>query len=346
MKSSVHIEEPKSTKLSNLLPLLLRKITAAVTRREKTEGSNHYEKKISLATIAAGSLFSILIIVLLVLNGWLVGGSGDNFYARQIVLGFLGIANIVFWGVWARSNVSWALAGNDRPSSEPDGCDRFFSLSLDLLCVISFDGYVKRINPAGEKILGYSPGEMVGQLFIEFVHPDDRETTLKEAESLAAGNNTVGFENRWRCRNGSYKWIAWTGTRFWEEELMYGVGRDITDRKQAEAALQSDHHIGNPLRQRGVVDVDVDWPKTVSQQPSIQRERDRIEPQAFRRGLPCTLRPVATGWHLVGGQTRQWPETVVPQLLSERCHLLFLGRHSGTELKPITPARGSTLASM
>jgi len=238
MKSSVRIEEPKSTKLSNLLQLLLRKITAAVTRIEKTEGSNHYEKKISLATIALGSLFSILIIVLLVLNGWLVGGSGDNFYARQIVLGFLGIANIVFWGVWARSNVSWALAGNDRPSSEPNGGDRFFSLSLDLLCVLSFDGYVTLINPAAEKILGYSPGEMVGQLFLEFVHPDDRETTLKEAESIAAGNNTVGFENRWRCQNGSYRWIAWTATRFCEEELIYGVGRDITDRKLAEAALQ------------------------------------------------------------------------------------------------------------
>jgi len=237
MKSSVRIEESKNTKFSNLLQLLLRKITA-VTRREKTEGSNHYEKKISLATIAAGSLLSILIIVLLVLNGWLVGGSGDNFYARQIVLGFLGIANIVFWGVWARSNASCALAENDRPSSEPEGCDRFFSLSLDLLCVIGFDGYVKRINPAAEKILGYSPGEIVGQLLIEFVHPDDRETTLKEAESLAAGNNTVGFENRWRCRNGSYKWIAWTATRFCEEELIYGVGRDITAHKQAEAALQ------------------------------------------------------------------------------------------------------------
>ena len=238
MKSSVRIEEPKSTKLSNLLQLLLIKITAAVTRREKAFGSNHYEKKISLATIAAASLLSILIIVLLVLNGWLVGGSGDNFYHRQIVLGFLGIANIVFWAVSARSNASWALAGNDRPSSEPDGCDRFFSLSLDLLCVIGFDGYVKRINPAAEKILGYSPGEIVGQLLIEFVHPDDRETTLKEAESIAAGNNTVGFENRWRCRNGSYRWVAWTATRFWEEELIYGVGRDITDRKQAEAALQ------------------------------------------------------------------------------------------------------------
>ncbi|MEG5163157.1 PAS domain S-box protein [Microcoleus sp. AT3-A2] len=238
MKHSVQLGESKSTKLVKFLQVLWTKITAAVTRIEKAEGSKEYEKKISVATIAPGSLFSILIIVLLVLNGWLVAGSGDNFYARQVALGFLVIANIVFLAVSGRSKASAVAAQNDRPSSEPNGGDRFFTLSLDLLCVLSFDGYVKRINPAAEKILGYSPEEMVGQLFIEFVHPDDREATLKEAESLAAGNNTVGFENRWRCRNGSYKWIAWTGSCFWEEELMYGVGRDITAQKQAEAALQ------------------------------------------------------------------------------------------------------------
>ncbi|MEG4396420.1 PAS domain S-box protein [Microcoleus sp. BROC3] len=238
MKYSVRIEESKNTKLLNLLQLLLREFTAAVTRIEKAEGSKQYEKKISLATIAPGSLFSILIIVLLVLNGWLVAGSGAHFYHRQLALGFLAIANIVFLAVSARSKASAVAAQNDRPSSNPDGGDRFFNLSLDLLCVLSFDGYVTLINPAAEKILGYSPGEMIGQLFIEFVHPDDRETALKEAESVAAGNNTVGFENRWRCRNGSYRWIAWTATRFCEEELLYGVGRDITDHKQAEAALQ------------------------------------------------------------------------------------------------------------
>ncbi|MEG4348838.1 PAS domain S-box protein [Microcoleus sp. LAD1_D5] len=237
MKHSVPLEESKSTKLVKLLQVLWRKITAAVTTIQKAESRKQYEKKISVAPIAPGSVFSILIIVLLVLNGWLVAGSGDNFYDSPLALGFLAITNIVFFAVSARSNASSALA-DDRPSSNPDGCDRFFSLSLDLLCVLGFDGYVKRINPAAEKILGYSPGEMVGQLFLEFVHPDDRETTLKEAESIAAGNNTVGFENRWRCRNGSYKWIAWTATRFYEEELIYGVGRDITAQKQAEAALQ------------------------------------------------------------------------------------------------------------
>lgn len=101
MKYSVHIEEPKSTKLSNLLQLLLIKITAAVTRREKAFGSKQYEKKISLATIAPGSLFSIWIIVLLVLNGCFVAGSRDNLYDSQLALGFLAIANIVFLAVSA-----------------------------------------------------------------------------------------------------------------------------------------------------------------------------------------------------------------------------------------------------
>jgi PAS domain S-box-containing protein len=195
-----------------------------------------YDKKISRSgTIAPGSVFSVLIIVLLVLNGLLVAGSGDNLYG-QIVLGFLGIANIVLLAVSARSKFSVAMR-NDRQSSKPDECDRFFSLSPDMLCIVGFDGYIKRINPAAEKILGYSPAEMVGQLFIEFVHPDDREATVKEAERIAAGNITIGFENRWRCREGSYKWIAWTASPFCEEELMYGFGRDVTDRKLAQESL-------------------------------------------------------------------------------------------------------------
>ncbi|MEG4573591.1 PAS domain S-box protein [Microcoleus sp. N3A4] len=243
MKSSVRIEESKSSKFSNLVQLLLIKITAAATKIEKAECSKQDEKTISLATIAPGTLFSVLIIVLLVLNGWLVAGSRDNLYGGQLALGFLGIANIVFLAVSARSNASAAAAQNDRPSSQPNGCDRFFSLSPDLLCVIGFDGYFKRINPAAEKILGYSPAEMIGKLFVEFVHPDDREATLKQAESIAAGNNNVGFENRWQCRNGSYKWVAWTAIPFCEEELMYAIGRDITDRQSAQESLQHSNSI-------------------------------------------------------------------------------------------------------
>ncbi len=238
------IEVAKNPKMFNFLQLLLRKFTAAVTIREKAKSRMQSEKKISLGTIASGSVFSVLIIVLLVLNGLLVAGSScDNLYSRPIALGFLGIANIVLLAVSARSNASAVAVGNDRQSTKPDEGDRFFSLSLDMLCVVGFDGYFKRVNPAAEKIFGYSEAEMVGKLFIEFVHPDDRETTLQEAESVAAGNPTIGFENRWRCQNESYKWVAWTVSSFCEEELMYAIGREITDRKLAQESLQHSNSI-------------------------------------------------------------------------------------------------------
>ena len=245
MKNSVHLEAAAHEKTWKFLQLLAIKITAAVIRKQKAECRMQYEKKTwQMGTIAPGNLFSILIIVLLVLNGLLVAGSsGDNLYDRPLALGFLGIANIVLLALSARSNASAVAAGNDRQSSKSDGCDRFFSLSPDMLCVVGFDGYFKRINPAAEKILGYSPAEIVGKLFIEFVHPDDREATLKEAESIAAGNNAVGFENRWRCRNESYKWVAWTVSPFCEEELMYGIGREITDRKLAQESIQQSNSI-------------------------------------------------------------------------------------------------------
>ncbi|WP_445241628.1 hypothetical protein [Microcoleus vaginatus] len=134
MKHSLQLEASKNAKVFNLLPGFLIKIREAFTRIQKVE-SRKQDEKTRLATIAPGSVFSILIIVLLVLNGWLVAGSADNFYDSQLALGFLAIANIVFLGVSARSNASWVLARNDRPSTEPNGSDRFFSLSLDLLCV-------------------------------------------------------------------------------------------------------------------------------------------------------------------------------------------------------------------
>nr|WP_228057388.1 PAS domain S-box protein [Tychonema sp. LEGE 07203] len=201
-----------------------------------------YENNISLATIARSSQFSVLIVVLLVLNGLLVAGGASGLYGSQLALGFLVIANIVLLAAAARSHAS-AAKQNDRQSGKSDEGDRFFSLSPDMLCVVGFDGYFKRINQGAEKILGYAPDEMVGKPFVEFLHPDDRETTLKEAESIAAGNHTVGFENRWRCRNGSYKWVAWTVSPFCEEELMYAIGRDVTDRQLARESIEQSNSI-------------------------------------------------------------------------------------------------------
>ncbi|MEG4282737.1 PAS domain S-box protein [Microcoleus sp. A006_D1] len=116
--------------------------------------------------------------------------------------------------------------------------DRFFTISLDLLCIVGFDGYFKRLNPAWSTALGYSSAELFAKPMLEFVHPDDREATAAEGAKLIAGISSICFENRYICKDGSYKCLLWTASPFSEEGLIYSVGHDITSRKQAESKLQ------------------------------------------------------------------------------------------------------------
>jgi PAS domain S-box-containing protein len=107
-----------------------------------------------------------------------------------------------------------------------------------MLCIAGFDGYFKRLNPAFERALGWTAEEMLAEPFLSFVHPADRERTLAESQKLVAGIDTVTFENRYRCKDGSYKWLLWTSTPYASRQLLYSVARDITARKQAEEALR------------------------------------------------------------------------------------------------------------
>ena len=120
------------------------------------------------------------------------------------------------------------------PEGVPDLEDRFFSLSLDMLCVAHFSGYFKRLNPAWEKMLGYSREELQSTPMFEFVHPDDRERTLDQNRRVKSGEQALAFENRYRCKDGSYKWLLWNATADLDHQVIYSVARDITERQQAE----------------------------------------------------------------------------------------------------------------
>jgi PAS domain S-box-containing protein len=114
--------------------------------------------------------------------------------------------------------------------------DRFFNLSIDLLAIANFDGYFLRLNPAWEKVLGFSNTELMAQPFIDFVHPDDLASTVAAAQGISTGAAVVEFENRYRCKDGSYRWLLWNSMPDTEQNVMYAIAHDITDRKQAEQA--------------------------------------------------------------------------------------------------------------
>ena len=124
----------------------------------------------------------------------------------------------------------------DYDDTEPasDLEERFFEVSIDMLCCLGFNGHFKRLNPAWERTLGFTCAELMSRPFIEFVHPDDRARTLEQNARVRAGGQALAFENRYVCKDGSYRWLLWNAAPESAERVIYSVARDITARKRAE----------------------------------------------------------------------------------------------------------------
>jgi PAS domain S-box-containing protein len=112
----------------------------------------------------------------------------------------------------------------------------FFNLSIDLLCIAGIDGHFKHVNPAFG-VLGYTREELLSRTFFEFIHPDDIVSTQLELKKLSKEVPTIHFENRYRCKDGTYKWLSWTSMPQKKTGLLFAVARDVTEAKKREAEM-------------------------------------------------------------------------------------------------------------
>jgi PAS domain S-box-containing protein len=152
-----------------------------------------------------------------------------------------------------RSVSDLSRAIRERRMTEEE-LDQLFTVSLDMLCIAGFDGYFKRINPAWEKQLGIPIEELLSKPFNEFVHPDDRERTATESQRLDEGEQVISFENRYRCGDGTYRWLLWNATPGLDNKLIFAVARDVTQRKEAERRLSTGYAVTRVLAEAESLD--------------------------------------------------------------------------------------------
>jgi PAS domain S-box-containing protein len=126
--------------------------------------------------------------------------------------------------------------------STPERRARFFDLSLDLMSISDFNGYFTELNDIWERTVGFTMAELTAEPYLSFVHPDDIEPTLGAFHGLLEGRRVVGFENRYRCKDGTYKWLQWHTTPDLGLKMVFAVARDVTERKRVDEELKRREH--------------------------------------------------------------------------------------------------------
>ncbi|WP_176963053.1 PAS domain S-box protein [Mariprofundus sp. NF] len=123
-----------------------------------------------------------------------------------------------------------------------DELETFFDLVPDMVCVATPDGYFKKINNTWSNVLGYSDDELLSRPYFEFVHPEDQKNTHEVAATLVQGKKVFQFSNRYRCKNGGYRWLEWVSAPGLDGTV-YAVARDITERREAEELILKERNL-------------------------------------------------------------------------------------------------------
>jgi PAS domain S-box-containing protein len=195
---------------------------------------SHTERKVQVILAIALAAFAFLGVA-----SWLEidvmgrdAGTGSPLAHVAIAGGWLLACAVVGFTLLA---VRRDFAGRRRAEAE---LERFFSLSLDFLCISSADGYFKRVSPAVTDILGWTQAEFLARPFLDFVHPEDHAATLAEVDKqVRAGEKVLHFENRYLHRDGSWRVLSWRSMPQ-PDGLMYATARDVTPVKEAERELR------------------------------------------------------------------------------------------------------------
>lgn len=215
----------KMDELKETIALKERQNIEAALKIVKTNNGQNYMQK--MRQIEEKLLSEQL---LTIQNSEITNRNALNFASRVAVASSLLSLLFLLWGVWlAKSHQqekSKTLADLAKAQKE---LSTFFDVSLDLIVISGMDGFFKRTNPIVEDILGYTSKEFCQIPYLEMIHPDDIEITKKEIERQQKGNKVLHFENRFRCKDGQYRWLAWRSVPIGQE--MYAVARDVTDEK-------------------------------------------------------------------------------------------------------------------
>ena len=162
---------------------------------------------------------------------WHIRRDGSRFWASGVVTAVRDVTGELI----GFSKVMRDMTERNKITEERD---RFFALSMDMLCIVHLDGRFQRVNLAFQKVLGFSEEELLAMDIFQLVHPDDLAKTISEYEGLAAGEPVTHMENRLRTKDETYKWVAWSYFPVPEDGLAFGVGRDMTELRQIHEVLR------------------------------------------------------------------------------------------------------------
>ncbi|EPR41073.1 PAS/PAC sensor hybrid histidine kinase [Desulfovibrio sp. X2] len=176
---------------------------------------------------------------------FVTGASGPAEHLEVPVVGARGGERMVAWNSTLlydeQGRVSGVLAsGEDVTESRRlrQEQEMFFTVSLDLVCIGTMDGYLRQVSPAWTETLGWSAEELTGRPYIEFVHPEDRESSRDMGMHLRDGRSAIDFENRFARKDGTWRWLSWKAVADRETGLVFAIARDVTEAKAAEAELR------------------------------------------------------------------------------------------------------------